>query len=149
MFISKQKPAFQPVVLDNKPFKVEDQAKLLGITFNNTLTWNSHIEDIVKKVSKRLYFLVQLKRAEVSINDLGLFYITCVRSVIDYAVPVFHCALPKYLIEELERIQKRAMAIIFPECNYQEALDRANICKLEDHHKHICNKLFKDIKVNA
>ena len=76
MFISKQKPAFQPVVLDNKPFKVEDQAKLLGITFNNTLTWNSHIKDIVKKLSKRLYFLARLKRAKVSTNDVGLFYIT-------------------------------------------------------------------------
>ena len=41
------------------------------------------------------------------------------------------------------------MAIIFPECNYQEALDKAYICKLEDHHKHFCSKLFKDIKVNA
>ena len=41
------------------------------------------------------------------------------------------------------------MAIIFPECNYQEALDEANICKLGDHHKHICSKLLKDIKVNA
>ena len=50
------------------------------------------------------------------------FYITCVRSVIDYAAPVFHHALPAYLSQELERVQKRAMRIICPGIEYQQAL---------------------------
>ena len=81
--------------------------------------------------------------------DLVLFYIICVKSFIDYAVPVFHYALPKYLMEELERILKRAMAIMFPSINYKGALSKANISKLEDHHNQICSRLFKDIKSNA
>ena len=68
----------------------------------------------IQKAAKRLYFLVQLKRARVPQKDLCLFYITCVHSVIDCAAPIFHHALPAYLSQELERGQKRAMQIICP-----------------------------------
>ena len=44
----------------------------------------------LKKASKRLYFLVKLKRAKVTSTDLGFFYSSCIRSIMDYAVPAFH-----------------------------------------------------------
>ena len=44
-----------------------------------------------------------------------LFYITCIRSMLEYACPVFHRALPGYLREDLERLQKRALRIIYPD----------------------------------
>jgi len=44
------------------------------------------------------------------------------RSVIDYAAPVFHHALPAYLSQELERVQKRTMRIISRGIEYQHAL---------------------------
>ena len=62
---------------------------------------NAHIEEVVKKARKRLYFLVQLNRAKLLPTALILFYNTCVRSVIDYAVQVFYNALPQYIINEL------------------------------------------------
>ena len=74
----------------------------------SNLSWNEHINEIVKKASKCLYFLVQLKRAKLPGRDLVLFYATCIRSVLVYAAPVFLYALPKYLLCELERVQKRA-----------------------------------------
>ena len=106
---SKHSPDFTTVQVDNKSLEVVRQAKLPGLTFDNKLSWHSHIENIVKKASKRLYFLYHLKKAKIPTADLVLFYITCVRSAVDYAVPVFHCALPKYLIEELERIFRRGL----------------------------------------
>ena len=35
-------------------------AKLLGLTVSANLTWNAHIEEVVRKANKRLYVLVQL-----------------------------------------------------------------------------------------
>ena len=52
------------------------------------LSWNEHNET-VKKASKRLYFLVQLKQAKLPIRDLVLFYATCIRSLLVYAAHVF------------------------------------------------------------
>ena len=43
-------------------------------------------------------------REKKNINDLGLFYSSCIRSIMDYAVPVFHYSLPKYLMRELEHV---------------------------------------------
>ena len=40
----------------------------------------------------------------------------------EYACQVFYNGLPKYLCEELENIQRRALRIIFPVLGYQEAL---------------------------
>ena len=68
-----------------------------------------------------MYFLVQLKRAKVPLKELVLFYTTCVRSVIVYAIPAFYHALPKYLKKELVRLEKRAIAILNPGTHYDVA----------------------------
>ena len=99
----------------------------------------------IQKAAKRLYFLVQLKRARVPQKDLCLFYITCVRSVIDYAAPVFHHALPAYLSQELERVQKRAMRIICPGIEYQQALALMGLPTVSEHHHNICTRTFETI----
>ena len=76
---------FPLVVIGEEWIKLVKDAKLLGVTISGDLTWNAHITEVTKNAAKRLYFLVQLKRARVTQKDLCLFYITCVRSVIDYA----------------------------------------------------------------
>ena len=53
--------------------------------------------------------------------------------VLSYAVPAFHFSLPKYLMQELERIQKRAMSIICPSVSYHEALVITNFKELATH----------------
>ena len=79
---------------------------------------------LVRKVSTRLYFLRQLKKSHVATRELLLFYITCIpRSILEYGSPVFHRALPSYLSEDLERLQKRAVEIIYPELSYAKALE--------------------------
>ena len=98
------------------------QLPLYSDNISNDLTRNIHVNEILNKAPKRLYFWVQLKRAKVTRTDLGLFYSSCIISIMDYAVPVFHFSLPKYLMQELERIQKRAMSIICPGVSYHEAL---------------------------
>ena len=116
---------------------------VLGLTISNDLTWNAHITEIIKKASKRLYFLIQLKRANVSEGGLPRFYTTCIRSILDYAAPVFHYALPKYLLNELERLQKRALRIICPYMEYHHALSRLGLPTVAEHHDNICNRTFE------
>ena len=70
---------------------------MLGVIITSDLSWKEHINETVKKASKRLYFLVQLKQAKLPCRDLVLFYATCIRSILFYAAPVFFYVLPKYL----------------------------------------------------
>ena len=69
----------EPVVLDQvtvngKEIELVDSAKLLEVTISNNLTWNAHIKEVIKKARKRLYYLVQLKRARLTVEDLVLLY---------------------------------------------------------------------------
>ena len=106
---------------------------------------NDKQTEITKKAAKRIYFLLQLKRAGVSKDDLLTFYKSCIRSVLDYAVPVFHTSLPRYLMSDLERIQKRVLSIIIPGEGYYKALENVNLVPLEKHHDDICSSLFEAI----
>ena len=81
----------------------------MGEIITSDLSWNEHINETVEKESKRLYFLVQLKRAKLPCRDVVLFYATRRRSILVYAAPVFFYAMPRYLQCELERVQKRAL----------------------------------------
>ena len=86
---AKEQRVFDPIIIEGKEVELVTSTKLLGLTIANDLTWNDHVTEITKKASKRLYFLTQLKRAGVPKQDLALFYVSCSRSVIDYAAPVF------------------------------------------------------------
>ena len=74
------------MVVDGHNLEVVDHAKFLGVTIASNLSWNMHESEMVKKSSKRMYFLRQLKRAYVEKADLLLFYTSCVRSVCDYEI---------------------------------------------------------------
>ena len=70
---------------------------------------NAHIEEVIKKAHKHVYLLISLHRANIPPKDIVTFHCTCVRSILEYCLPVFHYALPKYLQEDIERVQKRAL----------------------------------------
>ena len=116
---------------------------------SSDLRWNCHVAEISKKVASRLYFLKQLKRANIPAKDLLIFYLTCIRPVTEYACPVFHNALPAYLSAELEQLQKRAMRIIFPFVPYSDALHQANLETLSRRRQSITTKLFDSITCNS
>ena len=103
---------------------------------------------IVSKCSKRLYLLIQLKRANVPKRDIIQFYKSCIRSVLEYASIVFHQSLPKYLSEDIERIQRRALSIIYPDLNYKDALTESGDITLYERRERASQKFFQQILNN-
>ncbi|XP_028414252.1 uncharacterized protein LOC114537310 [Dendronephthya gigantea] len=103
---SNVKREFDAIIINDKNIEVVQCEKLLGLTISDNLKWNKHIETVCKKISTRLYFLRQLKRAKLPSKDLLLFYVTCIRPVAEYACEVFHDSLTKYLSDDLERLQR-------------------------------------------
>ena len=54
-------------------FDVVNHAKILGVTVSNNLLWNNHINDVIRKANKRLYFIALLKRARLPpVSDRSL-----------------------------------------------------------------------------
>ena len=85
----------------------------------------------MKKASKRLYALKSLEKAGVQPSDLVGIYCALIRSVLEYAAPVWS-GLPVYLSDVLEVGQRRAMRIIFPHADYNTALCSAGLGSLAD-----------------
>ena len=94
-----------------------------------------------------------LKRNFNSVKDRQLhahsvlvrFYCSVIRSILEYACQVFHCNLPLYLSEDIERIQRRALRVIFPDCSYSEGLAKAGLTTLYDRRSTLCKELLSDI----
>ena len=111
-------PSHAPLQVHGLNFERVFSATILGMTVRNDFKWNDHIEFNTTKASKRLYLLKQLKRAGIIHKDLILFYCNVIRTTLEYSCQLFHYSLPKYLSDEIERIQKRAMRIVFPDLKY-------------------------------
>ena len=79
------------------------------MTVSSDLKWMEHVDAIT-----RLYFLKQLRRADVPTTDLLHFYTTAVRPVLEYACPVWHSGLTVAQSDLLESVQKRAIRIVYP-----------------------------------
>ena len=58
-------------------------------------------------------------------------YLAIIRPILEYAVPVWQ-AIPEYLSQKIESVQKRALKIIKPgEESYEELLTVFNVEKLQ------------------
>ena len=84
-----------------------------------------------KKATKRLFVLRTLKKDALGTNDLVLVYCSIVRSIVEYASPVW-AAIPLYLDELIESVQRKALKIIFGRVDYKEALVLAGLEFLSD-----------------
>ena len=137
------------VVVEGILVEQVDHAKLLGITLSNDLTWNKHVDNIVKTAAKRVYMIYHLKRSGISQTDLVKVYMCIVRPVLEYACPVWHTNLPIYLSDDIEMVQKRVLKSIFPGQCYNDILNHTGISSLKERRDHLCRKYFNDMKVNS
>ena len=126
----KVKHHFDAVTVNSQELEHVDSVKLLGVTTTNTLQWNCHVLDVIKKVNKTIYFLILLNRANGPAHDIICFYLTCIRPVLEYCAPCN--ALPDYFSKDIERIQKRALSIISPGLSYDDSLSMFNMASLKD-----------------
>ena len=95
------------------------------------------------KASRRIYLLKQLKRAGKDRKSLILFYCACIRSVLEYACQAFHTNLPAYFSDQIERVQKRVLRILFPEVSYSKALEDVGLKTLFHRREESCSSLLK------
>ena len=71
---------------------------------------------------------------------LTTIYVALIRSILEYCCVVWHNAIPCHLSDDLERIQKRAMRIIYPGQTYKEALLLAGCPRLDARREDLCVK---------
>ena len=98
----------------------------------------------VTKASKRLYPLRVLSRGGVPPADIINVYYALIRSILEHCSELWNYAIPQYLSDELEKVQKRALRIIFPGHSYDETLQLSNCTRLSDRRKNVYQDFTKD-----
>ena len=86
--------------------------KLLGLWIDDDLKWKTNTEYIVKNAAKRLHFLKILKGYNAPGEDLKTFYISAIRSILEYGTKIWHGSLTEEQFKNIERIQRRTIKII-------------------------------------
>jgi hypothetical protein len=132
-------------VLDNHEIELVDETKLLGLVLRSDLSWCSNTNSMVERCNKKLWFLRRLKGLGASINDLIDLYHKHVRSILEYAAPVWHSSLTGEDRLKLERVQKSALYIILGQRyhSYTSALKMTGTHTLFERRRKLCLKFAR------
>ena len=124
-------------VTDKCVLRQVDSFSYLGLILSCDMKWNKHVSCIVKKASRRVFIIRNLKRAGCSVDLLYKSYVAFIRSILTYAFPSF-CNASEYVLRDILRVERRIFRIIgIQPCDTDESvLDAANKS---------CNKLFNVI----
>ena len=116
------------------------ETKLLGVIISSDLSWGANTDYITNRCSRKTWMLRRLKKLGASQRDLLDVYIKQIRSLAEYAVPVWNSSLTGEDISNIERIQKTALHIILGQNykSYNSALKLTGLDKLADRRKRIC-----------
>ena len=106
------------------------------------MKWSTNTDYSTKKAAKRLYLLRKLKYNVASKEDLKSFYCATIRSVVEYGAQLCHGNLTNEQHGAIERIQKRALRIIYPGLEYDEALDESKLKSLKQRRNDLCVDLI-------
>ena len=61
---------------------------------------------------------------------------------------VWATSFPRYLVDQIDSIQNRAMRILFPGLKYRQALAQANVTSLETRRDHLRQRVWQNISAN-
>ena len=108
---------------------IVSEIKLLGVFFATNLSWDTHINYVIRLASRRLYALYVLRNV-LEKKHLIRVYEALVRSILEYCSPLF-IGLNGKNSDLLEKVQRRAHKIICNfncNCNFQSISDRRLHC---------------------
>ena len=120
--------------IEGKELELVEETILLGVVVRSDLSWTSHVDYIVIRANKKLWILRRLKKLGADQEDLIDIYQTQVRSILEFAAPVWHPAITGEQRLKLERVQKSAMRIILSDDykSYRSAQKKLGLRTLHD-----------------
>ena len=142
---------FQPnIVVNGVQLDVVPKVHVLGVTLRSDLSWVDNTENMCKKAFSRLWMLRRLKKLGASEQILVDIYQKQIRCVAEFAVAAWASSITKNEAQQIERIQKAALAIIYGQNyrNYQNALVLSGLVSLAERREDICLNFAKKASKN-
>ena len=121
------------LVLNGARIDQVSEHRLLGLTIDNKLRWDSHNNNVCKTVSRRAFRLSEL-RYIVDIDTRKLFFSAHIKPHIDYASVVWDgCSY--VLIKRINSPQRRPVKLVFPDTTLtiDQKLKETRIMIIQNH----------------
>ena len=127
-----------------------DKLKILGFYFGECPDLSVNTARIIGKFNSKLWGMRHLKMAGMTRSKLLFIYKATVRPTVEFASNTFHCMLSKQQAAELERLQLRAMKIIFGDTvAYNTVLQSGLISSLESRRESNFRKFAEKTEKNT
>ena len=128
---------------DDSLLEVTEKFKLLGVIIRADMRWCNNTDYIFIRAMKKMWMLRNLKQMGGSEVDLLDIYVKHIRSIAEYAAPVWNFGLTKKEVIKLERIQRISLAIIKGQeyNDYKSTCQYFDIFTLEDRRLTLCGKM--------
>ena len=94
--------------------------KYLGVTFDQRLSWNEHIDSLISKAGKRIGLLGRLRQFLTSHS--AVIYLSMIRPTFEYCSVVWGCC-GEVNSNKLETLQRRAGRTVIRTCNGNLAIE--------------------------
>ena len=104
-------------------------SKILGLWISEDLSWSRNTKETCIRAYARMSLLTKLKYVGTKTNDLLDVYKLFIRSILEYCSVVFHSSLTQEDVQNLERIQKTSLKVIFGDEyeSYESALQKSGL----------------------
>ena len=127
---TKDKQFTTKMKLKGETVEIVNESKLLGVIISNDLKWDRNTNHVVKNANKMMKMLHIASKFTRNKSHLEHIFKTFIRSRLEYASTVWHSSLTVTNRNDLERIQKSAMKVIFGN-DYQGYEKSLKILKME------------------
>ena len=101
------------IPFNNSTLPPEKNPKILGVTFDPTLTFSTHVENVVRRAKERLSIMKALAGTTWGQQKESLIttYKATIRSLFTYAAPIWFPLISPTNITKLQRVQNAAARI--------------------------------------
>ena len=142
LFNTRRTVDFMPEIKseNGECLEVVEEYKLIGVKIQSDLGWAKNTSFLCSKGYSKLWILRNLKKMGTEQSLLVDVYYKQCRSVLEMAVPVWSAGLTKSESNQIERVQKTAVAIILGENHksYNRSLKTLGMKTLEERRKDLC-----------
>src|SRR6476469_1949081 len=106
---------FRPLLMSNltisgTPLPLSSSVKILGVTFDSTLSFDAHVSDICRSANYHLNALSHV-RSSLSVTPANLIACTIVSARLDYCNSILN-GISAYNLHRLQTVQNRAARIV-------------------------------------
>ena len=129
-------------LLGSEEIEVLEDMKILGVTLTSDLKWRKNTDNIVANAYRRVWMVRRLKSLGTDTEDLIDVYIKQIRSILEFATPVWHPSLTVIDSIRIERVQKSVLHVILGAdyTSYSVALQVTNLEPLQSRRTKLCSK---------